>query len=160
MKFFLIWMAFFSIILTLFIGVNYVYIKDDISKKFIIEQDFLYTEILDISQKAIADNTFDTLTQLIQILQKNTSLRDVNLRMKRYIVDENLLRKKISFLNPMLVTASITDVTIDSEFGDLEEFEKHRYVLKLTKEAQNREYIPLKFQVIQDEFIQDFLITN
>lgn len=158
MKFFLIWMAFFSIILTLFIGVNYVYIKDDISKKFIIEQDFLYTEILDISQKAIADNTFDTLTQLIQILQKNTSLRDVNLRMKRYIVDENLLRKKISFLNPMLVTASITDVTIDSEFGDLEEFEKHRYVLKLTKEAQNREYIPLKFQVIQDEFIQDFLI--
>lgn len=158
MRFFLIWMAFFSIVWTLFSGGYYLYIKEDISQKSTIEQDFLYREVVAISQKAVAENAFDSFAQLIQILQQNTSLRDVNLSMKRYIFDENFLRKKISFSNPMLVKASITDVTIDSEFGDLEELGENRYILKLNEEAQKREYIYLKFQVVHNEFIQDFLI--
>ncbi len=68
MRFFLIWMAFFTIVLTLFSGGYYLHVKEDISQQSIIEQDFLYTEIVGISKKAIAENAFDSFAQLIQIL--------------------------------------------------------------------------------------------
>lgn len=79
----------------------------------------------------------------------------MTLSMKRYTLDENLLRK-ILLSNPMLLEASIADVTIDSVYGDIEELSNNRYVLKLTEEAQKLEYVYIKFQVVQNEFIQDF----
>lgn len=77
--------------------------------------------------------------------KKITPLRDVTSSMKRYTLDENLLRKKILLSNPMLLEASIADVTIDSVYGDIEELSNNRYVLKLTEEAQKLEYVYIKF---------------
>ncbi len=158
MRFFLIWIAFFCVVWLLFSGGYYLHVNKNALEQSNIEQELLYAEVVNISKKAIVENAFDVFTESIHILQKITPLRDVTLSMKRYTLDENLLRKKILLSNPMLLEASIADVTIDSVYGDIEELSNNRYVLKLTEEAQKLEYVYIKFQVVQNEFIQDFLI--
>lgn len=154
MKPFIIAITFVMLLLSSSSGLYYLYIKNDASKKIDSDKQWLTLATIRFAKEAIADNNLYFFKDSVQALQQTTLLRDTKLSIKHHYFDDKTLLKKISLSNELW---TVSDVTVDILDGEIRTINDGRYELILSQHSQNAESINIKFQIIKDDIIKDFL---
>ncbi|MDD3344519.1 MAG: diguanylate cyclase [Sulfurospirillaceae bacterium] len=155
MKPFILAASFIILLLGSSSGLYYHYIKDSAFKKIDSSKQWLTVSTTHLAQETIVNNDFTSFQSTIQALQQTTILRDVQLVIKHLFFDDKTLLKKISLSHEAWM---VSDVTLDILDGEIRITNNGKYELILSQHSQNAESVNIKFQIIKDGVIKDFMI--
>lgn len=133
----------------------YFHIEDEALKKASTDKASLKAGVVQIAKESLESNNLDLFESTVKVLQQITPLKDVKLEIKHYFFNDKMLLDKIFLKDQEWL---VSDVTIDIVDGEIKTDNSGRYELLLSSNKDDIQSVNIKFQVIKDDVIKDFLI--
>ena len=149
----------FSVALFLFIGIiiftKYLFTIKDAQKSIDFHLLDTKTQLMALAEESAQSKSLSHFAHTIQTLQKNSRLKDTEIRLKKHIFDANILLKTIPFAD---TSWTIVDITIDAKDGIIYINDNNLYELQLNDQALNdQKIIPITFYISKDDMVKNAL---
>lgn len=111
-------------------------------------------ELLESAHESITSKNLFLFEKIVTNLQQRSDLRNVNIKLKKYYLNDELLLKSVASID---ASWSIIEVSIDAMQGVIEYMPDGGYEILVNDKENLASNITIKFQVEKDSTIKEFL---
>ncbi len=111
-------------------------------------------ELLESAHESITSKNLFLFEKIVTNLQQRSNLRNVNIKLKKYYLNDELLLKSVASID---ASWSIIEVSMDAMQGVIEYMPDGGYEILVNDKENLASNITIKFQVEKDSTIKEFL---